>query len=327
MGRRKGLRVLVGMASLVVEAGAVFLFLEGNFPAAALLHATASMLPGIPAPAMFAFYSSLSFFVPVLGPVGVFFLSLYSRGRRARLSPWHTVEERALPASGAASSPVEAGRYLAFYRDIEPAVDILKSEDARMKRKSIERLASERTPVSIRLLKEATRDTDGSVRLFASTALIQIEQELNEQVQTLREESEKEGSGTAVLADLALAYYQFCYLGLLDEVSSRYYAELAAAACRKSLEPDPEQYDVWVLLGRILLENRDLAGAQSCFSKAVSIEPEKPKAYGWWAETLFLLGRRAELIRCCRRLAELGTEQDRLKEAISWWAEAEGEAA
>jgi tetratricopeptide (TPR) repeat protein len=304
----------------VGEAAAVGLFLKGYALIGILLHAGCAFALSLLSSGIFVFYLCLSFFVPVLGVLGLLLLSFYARGKRARVSPLHLDMDDDTTTVNVRSRIPDVAKYLSHYNRIEPLVDILRSEDARMKRYSIEQLASQRTSRAIRLLKEANHDSDGSIRLFASTALIKIEQELNDQVQALREESEQSPDNPDVFAGLASAYFQFCYLDLLDELSTRYYAQLAIEACQKSLARDETQYDVWVLLGKIHIENEDFAKAESCFRKAVSIDPSCADAYGWWAECLYFLGVEAELVQCCRRLLELGVEDDRLRETVMWWA-------
>ena len=307
------------MCCIAGETAAVGLFLKGYALEGMLLHAASAFLLSTVCSGMFVFCLSLSFFVPVLGMIGLLLLSFYSRGKRARISPLHLEMEADSFRTDAGSGIPDVARYLKHYSNLEPLVDILRSEDARMKRHSIERLAAQRTSQAIALLKEATHDRDGSIRLFASTALLHIEQELNDQVQALRDESERLPGNADVLAALASAYYQFCYLDVLDEVSNRYYAELASDTCQRSLELDDNQYHVWVLLGKVRLEHADYVGAELCFRKAVGIEPDRAEAYGWWAESLYVLGWQPELVRCCRRLIELGVDEGRLREAANWW--------
>lgn len=260
---------LVFLCALCAEAGAWAVFILGGeglwLALAAGLHglAAASLfwLPGRLCPDWVAenrhapaLYGWLTLFLPGMGLAGSLGAALARAGWMNRIGLVDQFRdmmegENVRPDSLAAD---RSERDLVMEETAtQPLVDILASSDPELKRGAIGLLVRLGTAKAVGLLKEALNDPLPEVRLYAHTALTEMD---NAAMERIKAGTEKAASGQAGdLAELGRLCRDYALGGLPDTAGRAHFLEQAQEAYAQVLALTPEDPAASLALGRILL--------------------------------------------------------------------------
>lgn len=279
-----------GIGSLLLSAG-VWLLLPQRYK--------------FPLPWSPLFIFCLSFFVPILGAVGVaasVFPALYMPRKRVE-QVWHAQGVPDLPFR-----PLEKRQDLMFSDGgLQDVLRHAPSQDKRITALFATRRMQGKD--SIPILKVALRDPSDDVRLLAYSMLDQQESRINQRIEAALASLETVSAAQrpSLHASLARWFWELAYLGLaqgsvLDHVlhQAREHADQALALGVGN--------ELYLLAGRIALEQADLAGADAYLKQAEQAG----------VSSLQLLPFRAEIAFCQRRFADVpkhlaGLPSDMLK--------------
>lgn len=170
-----------------------------------------------------------------------------------------------------------------------PIADIMAGHDVKLKVKAIAKLSKNISRENVHILKRALADPLAEVRMYAASALIKMDQEINDQINLAKQWTQKRGSARD-FAQLGNLYQVYTASGLVDETLSKYYLKLTAEAYRQSLDQDTQQSQIVVDYARCLLELKDNERAKLTLSRAYKIWPQDPNIVFLRNETLFRLG-------------------------------------
>nr|WP_246513141.1 tetratricopeptide repeat protein [Azospirillum picis] len=175
-------------------------------------------------------------------------------------------------------------------------------------------------------LKAGLADADPSVRVQAATATARVEHEFNERWLSLDAAAQSGHDDPEALAALARHLDDYAFCGLLDTNREAEIREKALDGYRRALDLSPDEDGLRLDLGRLLLR----CGLPS--EAAERLEPlvdstGDARVLFWYAESLFRLGRFAELRALQSRRPELlGDETalpDTLRDVFALWRQGE----
>ncbi|MFO7705372.1 MAG: HEAT repeat domain-containing protein [Halopseudomonas sp.] len=262
------------------------------------------------------FLFSIAFFIPLLGIIGVLlsvFPALFMQ-REREVQVWQTMGVPGLPFR-----PLERHHSPMFQDGGLQDVLYLAPEP---ERRLDALLATRRMPAheSVPILKLALRDPADDVRLLAYSMLDQKENGINQRIERLLERLAQSGSQRpeAIHAGIARWYWELAYLGLaqgsvLDHVlgQARQHAERSLA-----IQVNPELY---VLAGRIALEQHDVSAARSFFKQAETGGIQFEQIAPFLAEAAFVTGEYAEVPRLLARLPEYAVSRPPFLALARYW--------
>jgi tetratricopeptide (TPR) repeat protein len=130
---------------------------------------------------------------------------------------------------------------------------------------------------------------------------------------------------TEALRALAQHYDGCLFCGILDSRREEDLLAEALAVYRQCLAREPGDLATKLAAGRLLLRSKRFREAAECFQQAADPDSHKPQAALWYMESLFHLGRFAE-IRClardwASRRASSAEYPPEAMEAVRLWAE------
>lgn len=187
-------------------------------------------------------------------------------------------------------TPAHLQRRMRTEIGFRPMIDIIRGQETQAKTKAIFLLSRSMSREHVALLKEALRDGVPEIRLYAASALLKIEAELNRRIQQAKAECERRGNfgDYAQLGDL---YATYAGIGIADPSLASYYLGRSAEAFRSSLDIYTEQPDSTLKLSRVLLELRQYDKVRGLLDRAVRVWPGDKEMVFLRNEVYFNLGR------------------------------------
>lgn len=284
---------------------AALLFVSAHGISSALLAAGVwLLLPNrykFPLPWSPLFIFSLSFFVPVLGAIGVaiaVFPALYMP-RTQKEQAWDAIGVPDLPFR-----PQERSRDLMFQDG--GLQDVLRHAPSAQKRVSA-LFATRRMPSkdSIPILKLALRDPADDVRLLAYSMLDRQESEINHRIQvSLQQLADATGAHqAAVHATLARWYWELAYLGLAQGSVLEHVLKQAREHVNSALAQGASD-DSHLLAARISMEMGDLEQAEQHLLDAQTAGIDLEKLLPFMAEIAFSRGDYTAIAQLLRQLPD-----------------------
>ncbi len=159
--------------------------------------------------------------------------------------------------------------------DIEPIQDILRGSDTALKTGAIQLLARKgRFPNTIWMLQQCLTDEAEEVRYLAHLALLYIEEEYMERIQSIQDRTGEADASARLAAfkDLGKIYREYAASGLMDAETRQYYYEQALKAFSSAGQIDAQDVEVSCSVGEILMESRDYDAATRHFRMALNDE-------------------------------------------------------
>jgi tetratricopeptide (TPR) repeat protein len=199
--------------------------------------------------------------------------------------------------------------------NFQPMIDIIRGHEAKAKAKAIFLLSRSVSAENVTLLKEALKDTNPEIRLYAASALLKIESGLNVKIQKARELTEQRGYYND-FTELGDVYAAYARIGITDEALSSFYLELASAAYRSALDIFTEQPEVAARYAQCLISLKQYDKALGFIDHAARTWPSHAGIIFLRNETYFDLGQYKDIGKTFSQIADqpLNEVQQRIVE-------------
>ncbi|MBP2229633.1 hypothetical protein J2847_002932 [Azospirillum agricola] len=267
---------------------------------------------------------------PVLGPLGPLFTlaaaALHALFRRyaTGFQDWYLslFPESEVEPARELYELIVSGRETSHLAAGESFTDVMSVGSPQQKQAVIALVARHFRPAFTPALKAGLADADPSVRVQAATATARVEHEFNERWLALDHAARSHPDDAGTVAALARHLDDYAFCGLLDANREAEIREKALAGYRHGLGLAADDDDLRHDLGRLLLRCGLPAEA------AERLEPlagrtADPRILFWYAESLFRLGRYADLRALAERRADLLGEAaalpDSLRDVFALW--------
>jgi hypothetical protein len=322
------------LALALEAAGIAALFGEGDalplLSAYIVAHGGASLLIGLvmmrfvpqfyPASdrSAFGYFAAICFILPVLGLVALLLLFVSARyaptGPRAKT--YELVEGprySGAPAAAAASPFNRAG--------IRPVLES-RTAPVELRLKALLALQTVSSRAANTLLREMLREPVDDMRLVAYGLLDAREKDLDARIHGLKKRLEATGTAEGrapVLKELAEAYWELVYRGIVQGDLLRHCVSEARRYLGEFLEHEPRDPGAWALQGRLLsLERRDREADQA-FSTAMELGLSEARVLPYRAELAF---RARDFDRVRLLVRRLGTQPTNALAAVArYWSD------
>ena len=174
-------------------------------------------------------------------------------------------------------------------------------------------------------LKRALTDSNNAIRVQAATAMNRIERNLHARTVELDRKVSENPNDSASLRALAQHLDGYVYARILDGRREEQVRERALDAYRRCIALEPHDSESQIAAGRLLLRAARYSEAAVSLEKAIKTGTPTSQAGLWYMESLYNLGRFAEL-RAYARLVENRTSvadnsSPAALEALQMWAE------
>lgn len=175
------------------------------------------------------------------------------------------------------------------------------------------------------ILKRALMDENNSVRVQAATAMNKIEDRMHARTLELGRRLNENPGDVDALRTLARHYDQCLYSRILDSHREEETRGLALEAWRRYIDARPDDGETPIAISRLLLRGGQYEEAAAWLQKAIQDRGATAQAKVWYMESLYNLGRFAELRAFAGpRLSELDSSAmlpEAALEAARLWAE------
>ena len=214
------------------------------------------------------------------------------------------------------------GNILRDFREeinFEPFIDIMQGENVKVKAMVIKKLSKDFNPENIKLLKSALNDPLKEVRLYAASALVEMESELNEKIRKAQEvlRGMKTFKAYGNLGDF---YWLYAQSGLMEKALAYHYLHEAISAYQKSLEMNPHQSQLEIEYVRCLIELGEFQTAQGFVEHSLTQWPQNTDLIFLSAAIYFQLGLFPQIPKRLNpiNISELDDQQ---KELVHFWTQ------
>ncbi len=221
---------------------------------------------------------------------------------------------------------IVSGRETAHLAAGESFTDVMSVGSPQQKQAVIALVARHFRPAFTPALKAGLADADPSVRVQAATATARVEHEFNERWLALDHAVQSHPDDVPTRAALARHLDDYAFCGLLDSNREAEIREKALDGYRRCLDLAPDDDDIRHDLGRLLLRC-GLAGEAAERLEPLIDRSADRRILFWYAESLFRLGRYAELRALPQRRPDhLGAGvalPDTLRDVFALWRDEE----
>ncbi len=207
-----------------------------------------------------------------------------------------------------------------------PFMDVMKIGNEAQKREALSRMASSFHPRFSAALKTALTDESSAIRVQAATTITKIENKFHERLLRIEQLHREHPQNPVVKKALAEHYDDYAFTGLLDiqrELSNR---QKARELYLEYLQLRPEDIDVRLKVGRLLIRSEELDQAVDWFKHSLDEGYATDALKIWYMECLFKAGRFDELRAAASTfhidLNHYKNLQPEMVETIHLWAQA-----
>lgn len=208
-------------------------------------------------------------------------------------------------------------------RSVASFTDILAFGTFEQKQALIALIATYFKPAFAPALKSALGHPEPAIRVQAATAVAQIEQRFLRRSIDLENELVRRPRDVPLVAAAARHYDDYAFTGLLDEDRQAENRRRALKLYHSALELAPENGDVELAIGRLLVRMGEYRTAADLLATSAGAGRLRPAGAIWYLECLFRIGAFAQLREAAARIVPLldGDENadPRLLEAARLW--------
>jgi hypothetical protein len=259
---------------------------------------------------------SFSFFIPIVGILGLYFtvlMGLYWQ-RVQSVQPFVSMH---LPEFGLVTREPEVNFASG---GIKACLDN-SAMPPRRRLQALLTMQSVSARTSNTLLQNLLDDSGEDVRLVAYGFLDGREKKINQRIQDelIRLNTEQNKSIQLVsLRHLAELEWELVYTNLAQGDLRIRALEQAMSYLERALSLDDAQAGLWFLIGRIQLEMRQYAAAEISFDHALRLGLAKMRIYPYYAELAFAQ-RKFNTVRQLLTVSARGQLPERMKPLIDYW--------
>ncbi|MFQ5849290.1 MAG: tetratricopeptide repeat protein [Candidatus Binatia bacterium] len=183
---------------------------------------------------------------------------------------------------------------------VTPFTDVLAFGTLEQKLLMISLIAKHFSPTLGPVLRMALNDPSNAIRVQAATAMAVIEEDFLKRTLGIEVAAMHRPDHPETLKMLARHYDHYANTGILDEQREQENRQKALQAYRKYLGFNPDDMDVRLDVGLILLKNRSFAEAAEWFEACLQDGFTAPGMVLGYMESLFHLGRFQDLRNLAR---------------------------
>ncbi len=207
--------------------------------------------------------------------------------------------------------------------DVQPLVDILKSNNLEMRREAVADLSKQETPESNELLRQLLSDPMPEIRSDASIALTRIEEEMAINLNEAIERWSAEPGRQELLIELIDQYHTYAVSNVLDEPSQQIYFAKARELIQPLLEESAAEHEfasLWLMAAQINRRLGDETTALQQARMALLLQPDLEQALLQAVELAFSL-QAWDILSVLLRSIPASLRKSLLEKqpAISWW--------
>lgn len=218
--------------------------------------------------------------------------------------------------------PVKLAETAGAELEVSPLVDVLGSEDVKLRRGAISIMNKLPAKDAVRLLKQSLHDRNVEIRFHAASEISRIETDLNEDIATAQNEVSRNPDSPDSRLSLANSYSAYYESGILDEITANYYMGLALSEYYKVLDLGGEDIEVMNYIGNLEVMRKDYEKALSKFKRVCEIDPENIYANVGIIQISFETGKVDEAIAYAKKIIDkMPATKGPMREIISYWAQ------
>jgi polysaccharide biosynthesis protein PelE len=266
------------------------------------------------------FVALVSFFVPVVAPVGMTaaFLVGFTAPRSKNQEPWIVFE----PEPDDERHVTRRKRNVSA-AEISAALRQRTAQTAEFRFQAV--LAIKQLPprVGVTLLKLAQSDPSDEVRLYAFSRLERMRDDLETQIKKLSASLSDADKGESARVHLRLAecYWELGYLGLAEGAVLEHALRSAHKHAATASELLPQHAPAEFFLGRILVQLRDAERATIAFERAIAAGYPRVRLLPYLAECSFQRRDFAGVRGLLRELDSSSPENLFFRPVMEFWQE------
>lgn len=265
-----------------------------------------------------------SFFLPVYGLVGIFFIyfALKKKASSKKQSSGRAFDEHLHKnrISAAARDLTLKNINWQEEREIQPLVDALKDMDVELRKGAVDALAAKGDHEAIRMLADSLENTVLEVRYFAVEALAKISKDFGEQIVAAQKKFQENPDSFQAITELANCYYEYATSNVEDETLSEFYLNQALAEYEKALNIKKDDTRVLTRYGEILVRLDKFQEALQTFENVAAHDKNNVDARVHLADIYFKMGKIKKVLKIVRQFKALSDNlPEEIRQAVSVW--------
>ena len=205
-----------------------------------------------------------------------------------------------------------------------PFLDVMSIGSENQKRRALSRMTEYFEPVFAPAFTKAINDNSNAIRVQAATAVTKIENQFTDELMKISGLVKEHPRDPRVRLALAEHYDEYAFTGILDEHRERLNRQRAMEHYQEYLEMKPENVQVRIKLGRLMLRRRMFTEAADWFKECIDKGYSSDAMMIWYLEALYAAERYDELRRQAAgykgRLEELSKDLPYLADSIALWS-------
>jgi len=185
--------------------------------------------------------------------------------------------------------------------DFESFGDIIDGSDSDLKSKVISKLSQDPSHYNVELLRRALRDNSHEVKLYASSALLKIDEHSQNRIEVAQLNTEQMGNKKSY-NELGLAYVDYIASGLLPTEVVSDISMKASEAFRNSLDIDSDQKFIVLQYIRCLIRSMSKERVSHIIDHALAVWPDECELKYLKAEYLFTIKDFTKIPGCLKSI-------------------------
>ena len=174
-----------------------------------------------------------------------------------------------------------------FQYSVIPFMDVMEIGNVGQKRDALSRIASSFSPRFAPSLKKALQDESSAIRVQAATAITKIENRFHDKLLKIVQLHREHPKNPVIKKALAEHYDNYAFTGLLDSEREHLNREKARELYLEYLQLRPEDVDVRLKIGRLLIRNDYLDQAVDWFKHSLDDGYTTDSMKVWYMECLY----------------------------------------
>ncbi len=205
-----------------------------------------------------------------------------------------------------------------------PFLDIMSIGSEAQKRRALSRMTEYFDPRFAPGFQRALHDKSNTIRVQAATAVTRIENQFHDELMKIKGLVNRFPKDANIRLALAEHYDDYAFTGVLDEEREKLNRQRAIEHYREYLDMKPNDVNVRIRLGRVMLRNKMFMEAADWFKDSVDQGFSSDSMMIWYLESLYAAERYNDLRKMAgmfrSRLEPYYEEMPQLAESVKLWA-------
>lgn len=207
-----------------------------------------------------------------------------------------------------------------------PFLDVMEIGNEAQKREALSKMAANFSPRFAPAFKKALTDENSGIRVQAATAIGRIENVFHDKLLKIIQVQRENPKNLVIKKGLADHYDNYAFTGLMDEERERINREKAREKYLEYLQIRPDDMDVRLKVGRLLIRSERYDQAAEWFKHSLDEGYTSDAIKIWYMECLYQTGRYEELRAAASSLrvdlAQYQNFQPEMIESLHLWTQA-----